>query len=163
MTNIRGKPCYTDVVIQEAYCRLSQVLDFKAIADPRSYFFATIRNLLREHVRRQQVVHILHLADLEGFEAVDPTPSPEIVTGDRREYQRLRTIINDLPAVCRQIFVLRKVECLSQRTVAERLDVTENVVEKRTAQGLRLVLKAWTSPARHRPNDNLEADARRWK
>jgi RNA polymerase sigma-70 factor (ECF subfamily) len=38
------------------------------------------------------------------------------------------------------VFLLRRIEGLSQRQTAERLGVTENVVEKEVARGLRIIM-----------------------
>lgn len=135
-----------DDLVQEAYCRLSQLNEWETITNPRAYLFTTVRNLLLEQVRRNQVVGIQSLLDIQNFDLADSAPSPEEIVAGRNELGRLRAIASRLPDSCRDVFILRKLDQLSQREVAERLDLTQNIVEKRTAQALKIVLRAWTRP-----------------
>jgi RNA polymerase sigma-70 factor (ECF subfamily) len=140
-----------DDLVQEAYCRLSQLSDWETIANPRAYLFTTVRNLLLEHVRRSQVVGIQSLLDIQSLDVVDTAPLPDQIVEGQTELGRLRAIAEHLPDNCRDVFILRKLYQLSQREVAERLDLTQSVVEKRTAQALKIVLRAWTRPLRTEP------------
>jgi RNA polymerase sigma-70 factor (ECF subfamily) len=149
-----------DDLIQEAYCRLSQLQDWRSIANPRAYLFTTVRNLMLEHVRRNQVVGIYSLLDINSVELVDQAPSPETVLLDRDELSRLNDIAAHLPDSCRDVFILRKLHQLPQREVADRLNITQNVVEKRAAQALQLVLKAWTKPRKPQKTSFPEPHAR---
>ena len=51
--------------------------------------------------------------------------------------QMLLRAVNGLPPKCRDVFVLRMIEGLSQREIAERLGITVSTVEKHLARGLR--------------------------
>jgi RNA polymerase sigma-70 factor (ECF subfamily) len=152
-----------DDLVQEAYCRLSQLEDWRTVTNPRAYLFTTVRNLMLEHVRRDQVVGIQSLLDVHSLELADAAPSPEQIASDRSELSRLEAIVARLPDSCRDVFTLRKLRQLSQREVAERLDLTQNVVEKRCAQALKIVLRAWTKPAGESRDILSEPHARRWK
>lgn len=135
-------PSDSDDLIQEAYCRLSNVEAFEQIARPDAFFFQIVRNLLLNHIRRARLVRIETVAELDELGLADSAPSPERVTGARRDLERVRACIADLPERCRRVFELRRVEGLSQREIAERLGVNENVVEYEVARGLKLVVKA---------------------
>jgi len=131
-----------DDVIQEAYCRLAGLPNPCSIAAPRAYFFQVARNILLEQVRRDRIVRIESVAEIERLSIIDHAPSPERQVSDRDEMARVAQFISELPARRRTIFVMRKVEGLSQKVIAERVGVTENVVEKEIAAGLRDLLKA---------------------
>jgi RNA polymerase sigma-70 factor (ECF subfamily) len=60
--------------------------------------------------------------------------------GAREQLRLVQRLIDNLPARCRGVFLLRRIEGLSQRQTAERLGVSENVVEKEVARGLRLIM-----------------------
>jgi RNA polymerase sigma-70 factor (ECF subfamily) len=66
-------------------------------------------------------------------------PSPEVQTSAREELRHLQKALNALPRRCRQIVVLRKIECMSQRAVAQKLGVSEEVVESQVAKAMRLL------------------------
>jgi RNA polymerase sigma-70 factor (ECF subfamily) len=131
-----------DDVIQEAYCRLSALDGFEAIDRPDAYFFSIARNLLASQMRRSKIVQIDAVAEIEALSPFDEAPSPERQVGARMELEKVRALLATLPERCRQIFEMRKIEGISQREIAERLGVTESMVENDGAKGVRLILAA---------------------
>lgn len=134
-----------DDVIQEAYCRLSALDGFEAIDRPDAYFFSIARNLLASQMRRSRVVRIEAVAEIEALSPYDETPSPERQAGARMELEQVRALVAALPERCRRIFEMRKIEGLPQREIAERLGVTESIIENDGAKGVRLILAALRS------------------
>ena len=131
-----------DDIVQEAYCRLAALSSVAHIASGRAYFFQTARNIAAERVRRARIVRIDYATEIDALNILDGEPSPEQIVDSRRELARVQTLIEDLPERCREIFKLRRIHGLSQKDVADRLKVTENVVEAQTARGLKLILAA---------------------
>lgn len=131
-----------DDVIQEAYCRLAGLGSVAHIANGRAYFFRTARNIAIEKIRHARIVRIDCVTEIDALNVVDDEPSPERVVAGRRELGRVQQLIEELPERCRQIFTLRRIHGLSQKEIAARLGVTENVVETQSARGLRLILRA---------------------
>jgi RNA polymerase sigma-70 factor (ECF subfamily) len=131
-----------DDVIQETYCRLAGLESVAHIANGRAYFFRTARNIAIEKIRRARIVRIDCVTEIDALNVVDDEPSPERVVAGRRELGRVQQLIEGLPERCRQIFTLRRIHGLSQKEIAARLGVTENVVETQSARGLRLILRA---------------------
>jgi len=134
-------PADTDELIQEAYCKISELQSIDHIDRPDGYFFQVVRNLLRSQMRRARVVRFELIAEIEERAGSDPAPSPERQANDSREMQRIYRLIEQLPERCRQIFTLRKLEGLPQREIAMRMNVTETIVENEGARGLRLILE----------------------
>ncbi|MDG2520719.1 sigma-70 family RNA polymerase sigma factor [Caulobacter segnis] len=151
-----------DDVIQESYCRIAAAVDPQTIASPRAYFFTTARNVALDQMRKNRVVGLDDVAELAWSNVVDESPSPERLAGGRLELRRINTLIESLPQRCRTIFVMRKVQGLSQRQIAHKLGVTENVVEKQAAKGLRLLLDAVAAqPGRVKLEQPIQSDRRR--
>jgi RNA polymerase sigma-70 factor (ECF subfamily) len=130
-----------DDVIQEAYCRLARLEDRSQIRSGRAYFYVVVRNVLLERLRRERIVRI-DTAEIDLLRIEADTPTPEREYSGRQQLALVFGLIEGLPEPCRSIFRLRKIEALSQRETAQRLGVSENVVEKQVASGLRLILKA---------------------
>src|SRR3546814_9854018 len=59
-----------------------------------------------------------------------------------QELRRIGALIAALPAKCREAFVLRKVQGLSQREIAGRMRIRANTVEKHVGKGLRLLMRS---------------------
>lgn len=131
-----------DDIVQEAYCRLAALPSVAHIVDGRSYFFRTARNIFIEQGRRARIVRIDSVPEIDALIVLDERPSPERTYAAHEELRLVRRLIEGLPGKCREIFVLRRIHAVSQRDVAQRLGVTENVVEMQTARGLKLILAA---------------------
>jgi RNA polymerase sigma factor (sigma-70 family) len=132
-----------DDIVQEAYSRIASIEDFRHIASPRPYFLKVARNILFEQLRRARLIRIDTVAEVESLNIIDSGPSPEQASVARDELRRLKGLIDRLPKRCRTVFVLRKIEDLPQKQIAERLGVSENTVETQVARGMRLILDAW--------------------
>ena len=131
-----------DDVIQEAYCQIAELDTIGHIRNGRAYFLTAARSILLQRLRRERVVRIEAVTDIDTLRVVDEDPSPEQVTGARRELERVLGLIAMLPPVCRQVIELRRIHGFSQRETARRLGISESVVENNSIRGLRAILKA---------------------
>jgi len=134
-----------DDIIQEAYFRISRLTDVSQIRSGRAYLFTTARMLLLERIRRARIVNIDAIADIEALQISTDEPSPERVTGGKRELDRVRRLIQGLPERCRRILELRKIEGMPQRQVAEEMGLPEYTVENDVAKALKLILGSMTA------------------
>lgn len=138
-----------DDIVQEAYSRIARLEDFRHIANPKAYFLEVARNVLLEQLRRSQVIRIETISEVD-LRISDDAPDQERVAIGRAEIERLKHLISRLPERCREMFVLRKIEGLSQKQIAERLGVSENTVETQVGRGLRLILADWSEETSER-------------
>lgn len=139
----RLSPEDIDDVIQEAYCRIAMLKAVDHIDSPAAYFFSIARNLLLRRLKRQRIVSFEAFAEIEAYRD-DATPSPEEQAGSHLAYDRMMELIANLPARCRRIVELRKIEGWSHREIADHLGMTEKAVEKQIWLGIRTVRKAWS-------------------
>ena len=130
-----------DDIIQETYSRLMTAESVQHVHDTRSYTFQVAGSVVIDHLRRMKVVSIASMPDLDYLEVVSEEPSPERQVIDRDELHRLATMIARLPGRVRDVFTLRRVYGLSQREVAEKLEIAESTVEKHMARGFLLMLE----------------------
>ena len=130
-----------DDVIQEAYAAMFAHGGFDEVVSGRAWFFAVARNIVLKQMRRDRIVRIDAVAEIDALGIVDYEPSAERAVSGRQELARVQRLIEALPERCRLIFIMRKIDGLPQREIAQRLRVSENVVEKEAAKGLRLVLQ----------------------
>lgn len=137
-----SEPADVNDIIQQAYCRLAE-LDYTGhIQNARGYFYATVRSVFLERIRRERIVQIQAMADLDMLAIADETPSPEVVTGARLELRSVMDVLNSLPPAYRDALKLRRIEGLSQKETARRLGVTEKMIENNTVRGLKMLLSA---------------------
>lgn len=140
-----------DDVVQEAYCRLAALEDVTHIECGRAYFYKTALNILLEEVRRARIVRIDTASDIELLRVMDDEPTPERIAAGCLELRLVQSVIEGLPAKCRRIFELRRVQGVSQREIANMLGISENVVEAQSVRALKLILKALAQPSGESP------------
>lgn len=124
---------------QEIYVRVFEAAARDRPYSPKSFLFATARNLIADRVRRERVVSIEARGDLEFLNVLVDQISPEQRTCARQELGHLARVFDQLPPRCREVMWMRKVEELPQREVAKRLGINENAVEKQVSRGMRLL------------------------
>ncbi|HEV8334260.1 MAG TPA: RNA polymerase sigma factor [Steroidobacteraceae bacterium] len=141
LRRIRGLPgCHVDEIVQEAYARLWAV-GAERIMNPRAYFFVTARHVVGEVLRRARVVSIETVADVETLDVADHDVGPERRLSGREEIERLQRVLDKLPPKCREAFELRKFAELSQREIAQRMQLSESTVEKHLVKALRIIMR----------------------
>jgi RNA polymerase sigma-70 factor (ECF subfamily) len=104
---------------------------------PKAYLFAAAHNLAMNHHRRAKVRGSVQALD-EGSNAIaDDAPGAERALIARQRLDLLWEALEQLPPRTRQIFVMRKIERLSNPEIAERLNLSVSSVEKHILKGLR--------------------------
>jgi len=128
-----------DDLLQEAYARL-WLIDLSKIENARGYLYAIVRNLLGEHARRARIVPMERLGEIEALRIPSDEPGPERQATARQELERLERIVEALPEQGRRAFQLQKFRGLSQREIAQTMNISEKTVEKHLATALLRVL-----------------------
>jgi RNA polymerase sigma-70 factor (ECF subfamily) len=149
-----------DDVIQEAYCQIAELATVAHIRNGRAYFLAAARSIVLRRLRRNRVVRIEAVSDIEAI--VNDDPSPEQVVGARKELEQVLALIAGLPPVCRQVIELRRIHGYSQKETARRLGVSESVVENNSIRGLRAILKALEGQPGGLAVESAEGPYERW-
>ena len=144
-------------LIQEVYVRVYEAAAREQPWAVKPFLFAIARNLMIDRLRQMNVVSIEAVADFDKLNVIDDMPSPESQTSAREELRRLNKAVDALPARCRQIVIWRKMEGMSQREVASRLGVTEEVVESQLAKAMRLLANSI-----HGQREQVVASAKRY-
>ena len=136
-----------DDIVQETYAILAGLPSVTQIHNPRAYMFQVAQTVVLQRLRRAAIVRIDAVEEIERLSILDDEPSPEQLVSDRQELRHVAMLIAQLPPKCREAFLLRKVEGLSQREIAHRMGVSEGTVEKHIAKGVRLLMDAMANPA----------------
>ncbi|MBB3761651.1 RNA polymerase sigma factor [Xanthomonas arboricola] len=150
-----------DDVIQETYAILAGLGEVGHIANPRAYLFTAAQSVLLQQVRRARIVSIESVAEIERLDITQDERSPERHAIAGQELRRIGEALAALPDKCRQVFLLRKVDGLSQREIAARLGISEDTVEKHIVKGLRLLMARMGRTPAPAPTAGQAAPARR--
>jgi len=119
-------------IVQETYQRMMAGNLWQQAENPRALLHRIAANLATDYERRHKVRnHYVDNVDfindeLQSGNGIDP----EQTIAGRQRLDKLVETVNLLPPKCRAVFVLRKFEDLSHAEIAERLDISRNMVEK---------------------------------
>lgn len=126
-----------DDLVQETFARVLRARRETTVRSVRGLVFATARHAALDRLRREQIVAIETLAEIEALPVCDDAPAVHEAVARKLDREELRRAIDTLPARCREVLVLRKIEGLSQREIALRLGISEHTVEVQVANGVR--------------------------
>ena len=132
-----------DDIVQEMYARLAALDDPEKISNPRQYASQTAISIALNLVRHARVVPMIAIGEFEGLELASLEPSAEKIVSSQEELRQLENTLAELPDTCRTAFLLRRVEGLSQKEVAEKLGVSIKAVEKYMARSIRLLIEVY--------------------
>lgn len=133
-------------IAHDAYLRVLPVVERSAAEKPEALLYTTARRLAINRLKRRTHAPISREAAALDTSA---SPQPDVVTQviARQELERVEAAIADLPEGCRAVLLLRKVELLSHREIADRLGIAISTVEKQHARALRLLRARLSIPS----------------
>lgn len=125
-----------DDLCQEVYARVYEAAQKQIPHPARPFVFTTARNLVIDHMRRRHVVSIEAVADLDTLNVAFDEPGADRTVMAREELRLLQGALNRLPRRCREAVVMKQVDGLTRREVAERMGVGEETVKRHLANGM---------------------------
>jgi len=123
-------------VVHDTYLRVLERASDTPIEQPRAFLYRTALNLVIDDHRRNVI------RQTEPLEAVDQEeqlfiPSPQATMDHGQRLEMMQRALAELPALCRECFMLRKIEGLSHPQIAERLGISRSVVEKHIVNAMK--------------------------
>ncbi|MEZ2132083.1 MULTISPECIES: sigma-70 family RNA polymerase sigma factor [unclassified Sinorhizobium] len=145
-------------IVQDAFLRAYRGFEHYRGGDPRSWTFAIVRNCYHAWLQqgRRRGRYETPMTDGGDAETQDPSAdriasqedSPEMTMIRKSESQRVRDVMNTLSDPMREILVLRELEELSYRQIAEITEVPIGTVMSRLARARREFGDAWNARQR---------------
>jgi RNA polymerase sigma-70 factor, ECF subfamily len=139
--------------VQECYLRAIRHFDSFRGPAIKPWLFAILRNVCRgEFARRSSGLHYIdQYVDGETDKDEDavrplwqePQVSPETETLHQRDAQTIRRLVAELPDQFREAIVLREINDLSYREIADVVGVPVGTVMSRLARARSMLRKAW--------------------
>ena len=127
-----------DDLAQEAFVRAFAAESGRVIESPKAFLFKVAKNLALNELARQSTAAFAPLGDLEGQEVLEDSSQVAVddVVDSRERIRLLARAISALPPQCAKVFLLRKMQGLSQKEIAVRLNISVRTVENHVAVGL---------------------------
>lgn len=146
-----------DDVIHDMYVKLVALPSVAQIENPRRYAFRIAYAIVVDHVRHSKVAAISAIAEPQALEIAASDPSIEERLSHRGDLQDLNAVLATLPPLCREAFLLRRVDGLSQRETAARLSISEKTVEKYMTRTVRLIMDVFGRGGKRLVHPSYEA------
>lgn len=123
-------------IVQEAFvCTFNAYVDGK-LRSPKAFLFGTARNLALRSMRSRKVRGEDTLVQIDMMDVLDESEGVYETIVRNQELEILTSAIQSLPDKCRQIFTLRKVYGMTQREIAEELEISTRTVNAQITIGL---------------------------
>ena len=119
-------------VVQDTFCRLYENRASITIRfSLKSYLYRSVYNGCIDLVRHRKVTNAYVDAEMLDFyfSRIIQLPEAELKMLDKDIGQAIQQAIDNLPDRCREIFCLSKLEGLSNKQIAEQLEISVKTVE----------------------------------
>ncbi|WP_255364074.1 RNA polymerase sigma-70 factor [Arachidicoccus ginsenosidimutans] len=122
-------------IVQDIFLKL--FLNKSEIKNVKRYLFVALRNRIYDFWRTE-LLHNKHTVIIRNGLAISSEHTwNDIVSKEMKE--ELDKHIQALPPQCREVFVLRREEQLSNKEIAEKLGISVNTVEQHMRKAIRIL------------------------
>jgi RNA polymerase sigma factor (sigma-70 family) len=125
---------------QDVYVQIYEAAHREIPGHVKAFVFQTARNLLFNRLRREHVVPIEAVADVDALSVAMDEPGQERAVIARDELRRLQGALDRLPPKCREVVVLGRIEGLSGREISARLGITQQAASAHLINGIRALV-----------------------
>lgn len=125
-----------DDVVQESFLRTWRTRGSQRIRSARAFLFQVARRVALDLVRRDRCAPFKAVTDRTSLAVLESAPDAAEAAGVQEKLRLVADAIEALPARCRQVVVLRKLQGVSQKEVAARLRLSEKTVEAQLSRGI---------------------------
>src|SRR5262245_17667523 len=151
---LTGNRADAEDVVQDACLRAFRALDSYAGGSARAWVLTIVPHSAYAWLRKNRPTALVTVDDLEAVESANANPSdvnagtPETELIAKTESARLEAAIADLPSPFRETLVLRDVQGLDYREIAEVTGVAIGTVMSRLARARRRLIMILTGSER---------------
>lgn len=130
-----------DDLVQEVFLRLSSRGSLDGLENLAGYAVRTAESVLVDRSRRRAVRHHNDHVQFDPERDADEAVGPEQIIAGRQDLAAVVAALMTLPERTRTIFVLRRIEGMRYRDIADRLGLSGSAVEKHMVRASLHLLK----------------------
>ena len=148
---LTGNRTDAEDVVQDASMRAFRAIRNYAGGSARSWVLSIVRNTAYSWLRKNRPAAVVTVEDLEAVELEQANPgdrdgdNPEAALIAKADADQLRTAIAALPTAFRETLVLRDIEGLDYREIAQATEVPIGTVMSRLARARHQLIATLTS------------------
>lgn len=118
-----------------------QKTELHLIEDFKAYLFALAKNKIFNYYRHELVKQKYHTRVLMNDQKM-LTPEGNEILENKEQLQLINNQIEKLPPKCREVFKLSRQENLTYKSIAQRLNISENTVDQHIRKALGILRSA---------------------
>ena len=140
-------PTDAEDIVQDAALRALQALSTVSVDRPKPWFLAIVRNAAMTFITRNRPKTVAYAGDMADLDALDlrerddAAPDPEQALIGTEDGERLRGAIAALPSPFLETLVMRDLNGLSYREIAEATEAPVGTVMSRLARARAMLAK----------------------
>ena len=141
-------PTDAEDIVQDAALRALQALSTVSVDRPKPWFLAIVRNAAMTFITRNRPKTVAYAGDMADLDALDlrerddAAPDPEQALIATEDGERLRQAIAALPSPFLETLVMRDLNGLSYREIAEATETPVGTVMSRLARARAMLAKS---------------------
>ena len=139
--NVRDRETARDIVSETFTKTWSYVAKGGQIENMKAFLYRTLKNLIIDHYRSKKSVSLDALAEDERF---DPVAEVEVSIEEHAESRLAFGLLDKIPKEYKDVVVMRFVQGLSFREIADITEEEENTVAVRFHRALKKVKELWS-------------------
>src|SRR5437763_7299591 len=139
-----GSASDAEDVVQDSCVRALRTLETTAVERPRAWLLAIVRNTALSWMAKNRPGNVTSTEGVDGPlelpELTDPAPSAEEVVIARADQSMVRAAIEALPQAFREAIVMREINGLSYREIADASGIPIGTVMSRLARARMMLM-----------------------
>lgn len=128
-------------VVQDTYLRVLQYADQCELENPRAYLYRVAANVSSDRGVALQKAHERIDTEAEPDMQQSGFPGLDAQLDARRKLQRCVSALENLPSIYRHVFLLHRIDGMTQAEISAALDIPRRTVERYIAKALEHCLK----------------------
>jgi RNA polymerase sigma-70 factor (ECF subfamily) len=126
-----------DDLVQETYTRVLRAKEIGRLEYAKAFLFTAARNIAIDMFRRRRVTPLEPFSELEELPALEEAPSVGETLDRQQRLELLIEAVSSLPERCRQVMMLRHLDGLAYKEIAEQLAISPETVKVHMLKGVR--------------------------
>lgn len=125
-----GNPSAAEDLVQDVFVNVLRSSHDQQVDNAQAYLSRCATNVALDHLRRERSRARYASSDELSGDEVCAAPLQDDVVQGRQELELLRRAIEELPPICKAVFLLSRDHGLTMREISERLGISPKTVEK---------------------------------
>lgn len=123
-------------IVHDAITKILEMTKDTEIRNPKAYLITAVRNRSLNFLSSSSKKYTIPVDNFVLLNVSSDEPSQQTELEDREKLRVFMSALETLPPQCRRVLLLKKVEGMSLKEVAQKLNISVSTVQKHLTKGL---------------------------